>query len=373
MAAAGWITTLFIGINSLFLRVIAFNMAALTRFLVPFLFVALPGLAIAQGDRPDKTAVTFEEIYDEPYNINKLFVHLQPLYGDIFATNVTAGFGLQADYNIKNKVDLKANFRSTYGSKFFDLNREQARQTSEVENGQKPFTYFELGGTYHLKDFEKSSNTKIMLYKKSYTGNKWASRVPLNVEVPCKVRQVIGTRLGVMVWQSTIDVNNIMKKQGLTSADFENEEGLTLEYVASNGFGDDDVTIFSNVSTTGFFVGGSFSWIRNAAFSFDKYEGGVDDLILTTYLDILIAPRVNVEDIVYDGAPYDISPLSTKKIGFRAGIEGKFNRSLSWAYGGEIGYRPGIDGRMFYALVKISFPVFGTNLDYKTESFEKSK
>lgn len=348
-------------------------MASFYRFLVSFLLLALPGWVIAQGERTDKTAVTFEEIYDEPYNVNKLFVHLQPLYGEVFATNVNAGFGLQAEYSIKNKVDLRANFRSTYGSKFFDLNREQGKQTSEVDNNQKPFTYFEFGGTYHIKDFEKSSKTKLVLYKKSYSGNKWAARVPLHAEVPCKVRQVIGARLGATVWQSTIDVNNIMKKQDLTADDFENEEGLSLESVASADFGDDDVTIFSNVSTAGFYVGGSFSWIRNAAFNFDKYEGGVDDLILTTYLDILIAPRVALEDIVYQGTPYDISPLSTKKIGFRAGIEGKFNRTLSWAYGGEIGYRPGIDGRMFYALVKISFPVFGTNLDYKTESFEKSK
>lgn len=352
--------------------VIEFNMALISRFLIIFLLLALPAWVFAQGERTDKTAVTFEELYDEPNNINKLFVHLQPLYGEVFATNVNAGFGLQAEYSIKNKVDLKANFRSTYGSKFFDLNREQGKQTSEVDNTQKPFTYFELGGTYHIKDFEKSSNTKIVLYKKSYSGNKWAARVPLNAEVPCKVRQVIGGRLGVTVWQSTIDVNNIMEAQGLTTADFENEEGGTLED-AGIANGDDDITVFSNVSTAGIFVGGSFSWIRNAAFTFDKYEGGVDDLILTTYVDILIAPRVSLEDIVYNGTSYDISPLSTKKIGFRAGIEGKFNRSLSWAYGGEIGYRPGIDGRMFYALVKISFPVFGSNLDYKTESFEKSK
>lgn len=347
-------------------------MASFYRFLTLFFLCTLPGWILAQGDRPDKTAVTFEEIYDEPYNINKLFVHLQPLYGEVFATNVNAGFGLQAEYNIKNKVDIKANFRSTYGSKFFDLNREQARQTSEVDNNQKPFTYFELGGTYHIKDFEKSSNTKIVLYKKSYSGNKWASRVPLTSEVPCKVRQVIGARLGTIIWQSTIDVNNIMKKQDLSTADFQDEAGGTLAD-AGIANGDDDVTVFSNVSTAGLYVGGSFSWIRNAAFSFDKYEGGVDDLILTTYVDILIAPRVKVEDIMYLSTPYDISPLSTKKIGFRAGIEGKFNRALSWAYGGEIGYRPGIDGRMFYALIKISFPVFGSNLDYKTESFEKSK
>lgn len=350
-------------------------MAIFYRFFGFLLLLAIPGFLSAQGERSDKGAVTFEELYDEPYNVNKLFVHLQPFYGDVFATNVNGGFGLLAEYTIKNKIDLRANFRSTYGSQFFDMNRDQARKTSETDNRPKPFTYFEFGGTYHIKDFEKSSKTKIVLYKKSYSGNKWAARVPLTAEVPCKVRQVIGARLGATVWQSTIDVNNIMKKQDLTLADFEDANGENLLTAGMNNpeNDDDDVTVFSNVSTTGLYLGGSFSWIRNAAFSFDKYEGGVDDLILTTYLDILLAPRVSLEDIIYRDIAYDISPMSTKKIGFRAGVEGKFNRTLSWGYGAEIGYRPGIDGRMFFAMVRVSFPVFGTNLDYKVESFEKGK
>lgn len=370
---SGWVIKTFESVYIYYFYVLPHpSMAIFYRFLGFLILLSIPGFLSAQGERSDKGAVTFEELYDEPYNINKLFVHLQPLYGDVFATNVNAGFGLQAEYAIKNKVDLRANFRSTYGSRFFDLNRDQARQTSETDNRPKPFTYFELGGTYHIKDFEKSSTTKIVLYKKSYSGNKWAARVPLTSEVPCKVRQVIGGRLGATVWQSTIDVNNIMKAQDLTADDFENEAGESLAGVAS-GVGDDEVTIFSNVSTTGLYLGGSFSWIRNAAFSFDKYEGGVDDLILTTYLDILFAPRVSLEDIIYRDVAYDITPLSTKKIGFRAGVEGKFNRTFSWGYGAEIGYRPGIDGRMFFAMVRISFPVFGTNLDYKVESFEKGK
>jgi hypothetical protein len=345
-------------------------MGSFYRLFALLLLFTFPMLLAAQGERSDKTAVTFEELYDEPYAVNKLFVHLQPLYGELFATNINAGFGLEGSYYLKDKFDFRVAVRSTYGSKFFDLNREQGNRNSEVDNRQKPFTYFEFGGTYHIKDFEKSSKTKIVLYKKSYSGNKWAARVPLNAEVPCKVRQIFGARLGAAVWQSSIDVNNIMKKQDLTLGDFEDESGVSL---ATASAPDNDLLVFSNVSSAALYVGGSVTWIKNAAFTFDKYESGVDDLIFTTYLDILIAPRVKVEDITYQNNVYDISPVGVKKIGFRAGMEGKFNRALSWSYGGEIGYRPGIDGRMFYALVKISFPVFGTNLDYKVESFEKGK
>lgn len=354
-------------------------MASIYRLLGFSVLLLMPVLVVAQGERTDKgTPVTYEEVYNEPYKVNKLFVHFQPLYAELFATNVNAGFGLEANYYLKDKFDFKGHFRSTYGSPFFDMNRNHGKDNSDVQNRQKPFTFFELGGTYHIKDFEKEGKTKIVLYKKSYAGNKWAARVPLTAQVPVKVRQIYGARLGTTVWQSSLDINNIMKKQGVTSAEFKNALGGTLEAAAIangniNSDGQADLAIFSNASSAGLYVGGSITWIKNAAFSFDKYEDGVDDLIFTTYLDILIAPRVSLDDIVYMNDVYDISPIATTKVGFRAGIEGKFNRTLSWSYGGEVGYRPGIDGRMFYALVKISFPVFGTNLDYKVETFEKAK
>ena len=345
------------------------------RLFALFCFLCIATGLLAQGERKDKTAVTFEEIYDEPYSVNKLFVHLQPLYGELFATNVNAGFGLEANYYLQDKADFKVNYRRAYSSVFFDLAREQAKQTSEVDNEPVVFNYFELGGTYHIKDFESSSKTKMFLYKKSYAGNKWAARVPLNAEVPCKVRKIYGARLGTIMWQSSVDLSNIMKKQELTTADLSevNNEGNTLYNAAydpiTNPTG--DVNMFSNMSSIGLYVGGSLTWIRNVAVSFDKFEAGVDDLILTTYLDVLVAPSVNLDNIVYKGTPYDVTPVSLTKVGFRAGIEGKFNRTMAWAYGGELGYRPGIEGRMFYALLKISFPVFGTNLDYKVESFGK--
>ena len=340
------------------------------RLFALFCFLCIAGQLLAQNDRKDKTAVTYEEIYDEPYSVNKLFVHLQPLYGELFTANVNGGFGLEANYYLQDKADFKAHFRRTYSSAFFDLASQQAKKNSDVDNDPATFYYFELGGTYHIKDFESSSKTKMFLYKKSYAGNKWAARVPLNAEVPCKVRKIYGARLGAIIWQSSLDISNIMKKQDLTIADFESmdNEGTTLASAVPPGT---DLDIFSNVSTAGLYVGGSLTWIRNVAVSFDKFEAGLDDLMLTTYFDILVSPRVQLDNIVYNGETFDASEVGLKKFGFRAGIEGKFNRTLSWAYGGEIGYRPGIEGRMFYALLKISFPVFGTNLDYKVESFGK--
>jgi hypothetical protein len=365
-------------------------------FLALFAFLAFSFSLHAQGDRKDKTAVTYEEIYDEPYSVNKLFVQIQPLYGEMFVTNVNAGFGLEASYYHKDKLDLRAGFRKAYSRGFYDFARDLAYKNSVVDNRFQVFNYFEIGGTYHVKDFESSSKTKMFLYKNSYKGNKWAARVPLNAEVPCKVRKIYGVRLGGILWNSTVDLSRALEKQGLSNADLRDTEGNSLPATYTDeAQREQQITPFSNLSSAGGYVGASMSWIKNVAVNFDKFEEGIDDLILTAYFDILVSPSISIDNIVYTdkdeyidagGVPnsspnvplqdrqtrtYSIDALRTKTFGFRAGIDGKFNRTWGWAYGGELGYRPSLEGRGFYALIKISFPVYGTNLDYKVESFGK--
>jgi len=357
------------------------------HFLIFLAALLLSFQAFSQGDRKDKTAVTYEEIYDEPYSINKLFVQFQPLYGELFVTNVNAGYGLEATYYHKDKLDFHANFRKSYSQKFFDFSRDLAIKNSDVDNRVQVFGYYELGGTYHIKDFEQSSKTKMFLFKNSYKGNKWASRVPLSAEIPCKVRKIYGARLGAIIWNSSVDLSRTMERQRLTNADLKTSEGVSLPESQTVNGRKQSIDVFSNIHSTGLYVGGSISWIRNVAVNFDKFEEGVDDLMFTAYVDILVAPSIRIDNVVYTGSAvknpdplyrandgqqnYQITALKTQTFGFRAGIDGKFNRTWGWSYGGEVGYRPGLQGGGFYTLVKISFPVFSTNLDYKVESFGK--
>lgn len=322
----------------------------------------------AQGPRKDKTAVTYEELYDEPYSVNKLFVQFQPLYGELFVTNINAGFGLEASYYHADKADFRASFRKSYSQKFFDQGRDLAINNSDFANEYSVFMYAEAGATYHIRDFEESSKTKMFLYKKSYRGNRWAARVPLSADIPCKVRKIYGARLGGIIWNSATDLGRALEEQGISNADILDLEGNAMP---------DDLDPFTNVSSAGGYVGGSITWIKNVAVDFDKFEEGIDDLIFTAFFDILVSPSVTIDNIVYidpdtqETHTYDLSGVDVKKIGFRLGIEGKFNRTLGWAYGGEFGYRPSLAGRSFYTMLKISFPVFGTNLDYGVEAFGK--
>jgi hypothetical protein len=328
--------------------------------------------------------VTFEELYDEPYSVNKFFIGFQPLYGELFVGNVNAGFGAEALYYHQDKMDFKAHFRKTYSQNFFDFARDQATKNSDIDNAAKAFMYFELGGTYHIKDFEQSSKTKMILYKNSYRGNKWASRVPLYADVPCKVRKIYGARVGAIFWNSSTELNRAMSKQGVTHDQLKSasDQGLPTQEFDERGE-PEVVDLFTNIAARGVYVGASSAWIKNVAVNFDKFEEGVDDLMFTLYADIMFSPSIVLDDIVYTNkdaqgkkilgqtATYAVSPIKTQKLGFRLGVDGRFNRTLSWAYGGEVGYRPGVKGRTFYAMFKISFPMYGTNLDYKVESFGK--
>lgn len=352
----------------------------------------LPAIAsLAQNDRTDKVAVTFEELYDEPYSVNKLFVGLQPFYGELSSTNVNAGFGIEASYYLKEKADFKAHFRIPYTTSFYDFAYDLADKNTptfrnsvgevvkSVTTDPIRFVYGEIGGTYHLRDFDQSSKTKMVLYKKSYKGDKWAARVPLRAEVPCKVRKIYGLRLGGIYWQSTTDLNRALEDQGLTNADLVNEEGtgLPLTYNDPVTLQDENFNVYGNINAMNVYLGGSFTWIRNVAVSLDKYEEGIDDGILTVFADVIFAPSLTLDNITYlnpatlVSSDYSTEAVKLNSLGFRLGIDGKFNRTLSWGYGGEFGYRPSVQGRGFFAMLKISLPLYGTNVDYKVESFGK--
>lgn len=334
-----------------------------------FCLVCISTVAKAQ-EKKEKQAVTYEELYDEPYSINKLFIGFQPLYGELFATNVNAGFGIEASYYYKDKFDLKAHFRKTYSSQFFDFNRQAALENSDVQTKPQVFSYYELGGTYHVKDKDASGKTRMVLYKKSFRGNRWAANVPQHAEVPCKVRKIIGARLGGILWNSSVDLNRALKSQNLTNLDLTDDSGNSLIPDPLTGISK-NFSVYGNLYSTNVYVGGSMSWFRNVAVSFDKFDEGLDDGLLTLYFDILFAPSLKVDPVTYQNIEYSTDAIKTSSFGFRAGIDGKFNRTLSWSYGGELGLRPSISGQGFYAMFKISFPVFGTGLDYKVESFGK--
>lgn len=329
---------------------------ALMLFLI---FVVSTDLVNGQFRKSGGNTFTYEEIYDTPYEIHKLFLMIQPLYGELFIANVNVGFGLEAQYYLKDKLDFRAHGRKTYTKKF-DHSRDIAEKNSNVDNIPNVYNYFELGATYHVVDKEDDTETRMVLYSKRYKGRKWVAKVPDHAIIPSKVRKIYGVRLGGLAYDTSTDLDRALEKQEVTLVD---QSGTPI---------DADAVIFGNLSAQAIYVGGSSAWIKNFAVKPDKtYSDLTSDLIFTTYLDIIFAPSITVDDVRYNNNIYDTSVLKTNMLGIRGGMEGKFNRDFSWAYGAEIGFRPGIKNRGFYALFKVSFPVIGTSLNHSKEAFGK--
>src|SRR5258707_10566012 len=179
------------------------NRGKIKSALISLLVLASPSLLNAQTQK-EKPTVTFEQVYDEPYSINKLFIGFQPLYGEVFATNVNSGFGAEGSYFYKDKFDIKAHFRKTYSSEFFDYNRNASIKNQDtysaagsVSDKPQAYNYYEIGGTYHIKDFDQDSKTKMTLYKKSLKDDRWTSMLPFQaVKIQCKVRKICEVALG---------------------------------------------------------------------------------------------------------------------------------------------------------------------------------
>ncbi len=330
------------------------KLAALSIFSLMFL---VNSSVQAQSRNARGNTFTYEEIYDSPYDINKLFLMIQPLYGELFVANVNVGFGLEAQYYLKDKMDFRVHGRKTY-TKRFDFSRDVAEKNSNVENLPNVYNYFEVGATYHIVDKESDSETRMVLYSKRYKGRKWAAKVPDHAIIPSKVRKIYGVRLGGLSFDTSTDLDRALVKQEVVLQD---KDGVAI---------DDEAVIFGNLNAQAIYLGGSAAWIKNFMIKPDRnYSELASDLIFTTFLDVMYAPNVAVDDVLYKGETYSTENLKLNNIGFRAGMEGKFNRAFSWAYGAEIGFRPGIKHRGFYTLIKISFPVISTKLQHQKEAF----
>jgi hypothetical protein len=308
---------------------------------------------------PGKSEIEYETIYDDPYDLHKMWIHFYPLYADVFSTNFNVGYGAQINYFYKDKFDFRLHGRRTYAQST-DFSRDLGDKNSTVDNTLRIYKNFEIGGTYHIVDKADAGESKIVVYTKRYSTNKWAATVPEFIMVPSKVRKIMGVRTGGFYWESATNLSGAMIKQDvlLTSA-----QGDTLspsEYV------------YGNVQSAGFYLGGSMSRMRNLVVKPKKYDVALNDVLLTMYADIIYAPLVKVEDVRLNKVVYSVDPIRTRSFGLRAGIEGIYNREFSWSWGAEMGYRPSIAHRGFYAMFKVGF-AFASKLQQQRTSYQSER
>ena len=145
-----------------------------------------PALSMGQSGN----ALGYQMRYDDPYDINKLFVQFIPLYGEVSGANMTIGFGFELDYYLENKFDFNLQARRPYSQRS-DIMRDAAEKNNSNANSNRAFVYnyLEFGGTYHYRDFEQEKTSNVYLYARKYKGDALETHVMQTTEIMNKVRK----------------------------------------------------------------------------------------------------------------------------------------------------------------------------------------
>lgn len=335
---------------------------------MPFLSIAQQGEDEAGNDKkPDlqeeNESVVYEKIYDEPYDIYKLWIKFQPLYFDVFMSNINAGFGFEAQFIEYEKFDLNLSFRKPYSSST-DVYRKAGELNNDFTNSMKPAFFAEAGGAYHIYDDVKEGTAKIVL-RKTHKSSKARNRERIKpnefVTVDANVREIVGIRGGFTTYTSSINISDLAIRQGIS--EFSGNRGTVIDNFINN-------RLYGNLSATGLYLGGSYSQFRNIIIKPEDYSNLGNDILITTYLDILIMPANSFSNVYINDEVFDISAIGYNPIGFRAGLEGKFNQKFTYSYAFEAGIRPAVRKRGAFALFKLYFPVLATSLKMNKEAFE---
>ncbi len=311
----------------------------------------------------ESESVVFEKLYDEPYDIYKLWIKFQPMYFDMFMSNFNAGFGFEAQFIEYEKFDLNLAIRKPYSSST-DVYRQAGEQNNDFTTNLKPAIFAEFGGSYHVYDKVKDGTAKIVLRRK-YNSEKARNREKIKpvefVKVECNVREIIGARAGFNTYSTSFNLSDVALRQNIES--FQGNNGTVLNNFIDN-------RLYANISATGFYIGGSYSQFRNVIIKPEDYNNLGNDILVTAYADLIIMPSFDLSNVFLADENFDISNVKTNPVGFRVGLEGKFNQSFTYSYGFEAGVRPSVAKRGAFALFKVSFPVLATSLKMEKEAFE---
>jgi hypothetical protein len=322
-------------------------------------FFVVPMLLSCQESKAQtkKGPSSFEILYDEPYAINRLFIHFQPVIADVFLTNPNVSFGFEANYLPGKKLNYEISIRKAYG-RATDVMRDLAETNKTNQNETRPFRWIQAGATYHIKDRERDGNARIVPYTKKTKAHSFDNYNYF--EVPCLVREIIGVRAGAYNYQTTIDVSNNMIRQGIKLT---SQEGNPLTLSTKE-------RIYSNMMVSGFYLGGSFTTIRNVVVKPEggsgvAYKNSGSDQILTAYADLMYSPFINLEQVKDGNQLYDLDPMKTNALGWRIGLDVMHNRAKHWSFNIEMGSHTGLSRRAGFFTAKIAFPVMAFTIDKK--------
>lgn len=322
------------------------------------------------------SSVNYKVLYDDPKDLNQLWIHVQPVTVDAGQMNSMIGSGLELNYMPIPRLDFRLGLRGNFFDNM-DLQRAAAirnagitTQESKREEGRmvltNSFSRFynaEIGASYTFKDVERKSTAKVILLESAVPGH---TAMPEVIEIDCKARHVWAARLGMQYNTSTVSLERAVDQQDVS---IKGDKGTLISKGGTstvNGFktSGNRNELFSSFMAAGVQAGASFQVIKNMSLKTEKQGVISNNSILTVYADVLFSPITQLDNIsarkVGSGATevFDTNPIKINSLGGRVGVDMRFNQNAFLSYGAEVGYRPSIQGQGMYLVAKLGIPVF---------------
>ena len=346
------------------------------------LIITLTGRISAQLESSyPSSALVYKVLLDDPTQTNKLWVHLQPVTVDGMSMNAAVGSGLETQWISPFKgLELRASIRGNFLNAM-DLQRRAAStssvflQTSKYDDLKNPisdnfkrFLNWEIGAFYPFLEYKKDGQADI-----SFSNG--ANGQTETIEVNAKVIRSVGARLGFNSMSTTVSLNNAIEDQNIElTGSLGNRltpKGATIGSAFTTEDGKNN--LFTSFSSGGIYAGIGLQRKKNLSIKTENHGIVSSNSILTMYADLIVNPWTSLTPFSYTRSgtgvkeEFAVDKIKTSKLGFRTGFEIRFNEVAFISAGGEIGYRPSIQGQGFYAAIKIGIPVFsfGNQTDAK--------
>jgi hypothetical protein len=294
-------------------------------------------LALVAAKNTGAQSVHYKVLYDNPYEIKKLHVHLDPFYMDLGAGNLTMGWGARGNFYVGRLGALNLDFRRAY----FDMMEKavgDGTTNAAPVRGSKPYFYFEPGIDFNLMDKTRARSLKVTLSSSSYSSGGYTYTDEKYIMVDGTQRKVFSLHGGIAFWHTMVDIGNATGTKN-------NDGTTTSELFATSSSASDTLRAGHTLMSSVIIAGGiSTKSITNLAIACDWGNRG-NSILSHFYADFLFAPVITMEDVKYNNNIYKLNDGARKRTGWRLGWEYHKPNKTFMSEKIEFGSRPGMKGK----------------------------
>ncbi len=282
---------------------------------------------------------------DDPYDIKKTVIHLDPFYVDCWMTNINIGWGLRVDYRFNKKLNFALTFRRAYldgnAGEHMDGNLMYAA------GGLKKYIFVEPVAYYTLADYTNRASMRIVLSSSSYSYGGYTYTNTKSINVPGTARHVFSARGGLMFINNAVDFSEGDAEPDFEAVNFKDKnQKFTFGPYGKTVGGSPIYNGYTMMTMTSLFAGISYKYISNLVVDVEGWGGRRNAGLHDIYFDLMFAPVISYADMAStDKRVWEISNKNQSRIGWRVGWQYRHPVKTWMSFECAFGARPGYKGQ----------------------------